>query len=228
MRRMAAHVAAARREHGCAVTITHVRDHATRSRLNAYTAAMGVTSVHAGATHPTCSSASRDIVARWHACPPFLQAVHSALLHGKDMVWQRFWRHLAAALGRHPRCMASVPPDKHASVVLARVSPPNRCGKASHCMGSVMSPILIKTTKGSYATLWQRRGDNVSAEETDCQSTTWWTRGCVEERLVLQGLADLWSAGTEVAMREHTTRGVTHAPRRRHWGRSNLAMTKGG
>ena len=69
MRRMAAHVAAARREHGCAVTITHVRDHATRSRLNAYTAAMGVTSVHAGATHPTCSSASEDIVARWHACP---------------------------------------------------------------------------------------------------------------------------------------------------------------
>ena len=172
MRRMAAHVAAARREHGCAVTITHVRDHATRSRLNAYTAAMGVTSVHAGATHPTCSRASRDLVARWHACPPFLHAVHSALLLGKDMVWQRFWRHLAAALGRHPRCMASVPPDKNASVVLARVSPPNRCGKASRCMGSVQSPIVMKATKGSYATLWQRRGDNVSAEATACQGTT--------------------------------------------------------
>ena len=91
MRRIAAHVAAALRENGCAATIMHVRDQAARSRLNAYTATMCATSVHAAATHPTCSSASEDIVARWHACPPFLQALHSALLHGKDMVWQRFW-----------------------------------------------------------------------------------------------------------------------------------------
>src|SRR5262249_2759483 len=91
-----------------------------------------------------------------------------------------------------------------------------------------MSPISTKTAKGSNATLWRRRGDNVSAEETGCQGTTWWTRGCVGERLVLQGFAVLWRAGTEVAVREHTPRGVTHAPRRRHWRRSNLAMMKGG
>src|SRR5262249_15428001 len=46
------------------------------------------------ATNPTCSSASRNIVARWHACHPLLKALNSALLHGKDMTWPRFWYHL--------------------------------------------------------------------------------------------------------------------------------------
>ena len=51
-RRIAAHVAAALREPGFAVTITPVWDHATRSCLNAYTATMLAASVHAGSHEP--------------------------------------------------------------------------------------------------------------------------------------------------------------------------------
>src|SRR5262245_45264522 len=88
--------------------------------------------------------------------------------------------------------------------------------------------MVTKTTEGSNATLWRCRGDNVSAEETGCQGTIWLKQRYAGKKLVLQGLAALWSAGTVVALHEHTPRGVTHAPRRRHWRRSNLAMTKGG
>ena len=59
-------------------------------------------------------------MARWHACQSLLKALNSSLLHGKDMTWQRFWYHLEAALGRHPRCMDYGPPDENASVVLLR------------------------------------------------------------------------------------------------------------
>jgi hypothetical protein len=38
------------------------------------------------------------------------------------MTWQRFWYHLEAALGRHPRCMDYGPPDENARVVLLRAS----------------------------------------------------------------------------------------------------------
>ena len=51
-RRIAAHVAAALRERGFAVTVTHVRDHAARSSLNACTATMLAASVHAGSHEP--------------------------------------------------------------------------------------------------------------------------------------------------------------------------------
>src|SRR5215471_11580965 len=88
--------------------------------------------------------------------------------------------------------------------------------------------MVTKTTEGSNATLWRWRGDNVSAEETGCQGTTWLKQRYAGKKLVLQGLAALWSAGMEVALHEHTTRVGTHVPRRRHWRRSNLAMTKGG
>ena len=59
-------------------------------------------------------------MARWHACQSLLKALNSSLLHGKDMTWQRFWYHLEAALGQHPRFMDYLPPDKNASVVLLR------------------------------------------------------------------------------------------------------------
>jgi hypothetical protein len=101
--------------------------------------------------------------------------------------------------------MASVPPDKNMSVMLLRAYYRLTAEAKPAVHGLRAVPILMKTTKGSHATLWRRRGDNVSAEATGCQGMIWWTRGCVGERLVLQGLAVLWSAGTEVAVREHTT-----------------------
>jgi hypothetical protein len=51
---------------------------------------------------------------------PLLKAFNTYLLRGKDLTWQRFWRHLEATLGRHPRFMDYVPPDKNASVVFLR------------------------------------------------------------------------------------------------------------
>ena len=51
---------------------------------------------------------------------PLLKALNTYLLRGKDMTWQRFWRHLEATLGRNPRFMDYVPPDTNASVVFLR------------------------------------------------------------------------------------------------------------
>jgi len=51
---------------------------------------------------------------------PLLKAFNTYLLRGKDLTWPRFWRHLEATLGRHPRFMDYVPPDKNASVVFLR------------------------------------------------------------------------------------------------------------
>jgi hypothetical protein len=51
---------------------------------------------------------------------PLLKAFNTYLLRGHDLTWPRFWRHLAATLGRHPRFMDYVPPDNNASVVFLR------------------------------------------------------------------------------------------------------------
>ena len=51
---------------------------------------------------------------------PLLKALNGYLLHGKDMTWQRFWRHIEATLGRNPRFVDYVPPDKNASAVFLR------------------------------------------------------------------------------------------------------------
>jgi hypothetical protein len=51
---------------------------------------------------------------------PLLKAFNTSLLRGTDLTWQRFWRHLEARLGRNPRFMDYVPPDKNASVVFLR------------------------------------------------------------------------------------------------------------
>jgi hypothetical protein len=51
---------------------------------------------------------------------PLLKALNTSLLRGKDLTWQHFWRHLEAILGRNPRFMDYVPPDKNASVVFLR------------------------------------------------------------------------------------------------------------
>ena len=51
---------------------------------------------------------------------PLLKALNTYLLRGKDLTWQRFWRHLEVSLGRHPRFMDYVPPDTNASVVFLR------------------------------------------------------------------------------------------------------------
>jgi hypothetical protein len=51
---------------------------------------------------------------------PLLKAFNSYLLRDKEMTWERFWRHLEATLGRNPRFMDYVPPDKNASVVFLR------------------------------------------------------------------------------------------------------------
>jgi hypothetical protein len=48
---------------------------------------------------------------------PLLKAFNAYLLSDKDMTWQSFWRQAAAALGRNPRFVDYVPPDKHASAV---------------------------------------------------------------------------------------------------------------
>ena len=48
---------------------------------------------------------------------PLLKALNYLPPRGKDLTWQRFWRHLEATLGRNPRFMDYVPPDKNASVV---------------------------------------------------------------------------------------------------------------
>jgi hypothetical protein len=51
---------------------------------------------------------------------PLLKALNTYLLRGKDMTWQRFWRHLEATLGRNPRFVDYVSPDTNASVVFLR------------------------------------------------------------------------------------------------------------
>ena len=51
---------------------------------------------------------------------PLLKALNSSLLRGKEMTWQGFWQRLEATLGRNPRFMDYVPPDKNASVVFLR------------------------------------------------------------------------------------------------------------
>jgi hypothetical protein len=48
---------------------------------------------------------------------PLLQALNDYLLRGKDMTWQSFWRQAEATLGRNPRFMDYVPPDKNAGAI---------------------------------------------------------------------------------------------------------------
>ena len=48
---------------------------------------------------------------------PLLKALNAYLLRGKDMTWQSFWRQAEATLGRNPRFMDYVPPDKNAGAV---------------------------------------------------------------------------------------------------------------
>jgi hypothetical protein len=46
-----------------------------------------------------------------------LKALNDYLLRSKDMTWQSFWRQAEATLGRNPRFMDYVPPDKNAGAV---------------------------------------------------------------------------------------------------------------
>ena len=48
---------------------------------------------------------------------PLLKALNDYLLRSKDMTWQSFWRQAEAILGRNPRFMDYVPPDKNAGAV---------------------------------------------------------------------------------------------------------------
>jgi hypothetical protein len=48
---------------------------------------------------------------------PLLKALNDYLLRGKDMAWPAFWRHAQASLGRNPRFVDYVPPDKNAGAV---------------------------------------------------------------------------------------------------------------
>jgi hypothetical protein len=48
---------------------------------------------------------------------PLLKALNDYLLRSKDMTWQSFWRQAEATLGRNPRFMDYVPPDKNAGAV---------------------------------------------------------------------------------------------------------------
>jgi len=48
---------------------------------------------------------------------PLLKALNDYLLRGKDLTWQSFWRQAEATLGRNPRFMDYVPPDKNAGAV---------------------------------------------------------------------------------------------------------------
>lgn len=48
---------------------------------------------------------------------PLLKAFNDYLLRGQNMTWQSFWRQAEAILGRNPRFVDYVSPDKHAGVV---------------------------------------------------------------------------------------------------------------
>jgi hypothetical protein len=48
---------------------------------------------------------------------PLLKALNDHLLSGKTVTWESFWRHAEAALGRNPRFVDYVPPDKNAGMV---------------------------------------------------------------------------------------------------------------
>jgi hypothetical protein len=48
---------------------------------------------------------------------PLLKALNDYLLRNKDMTWQSFWRQAEATLGRNPRFMDYVPPDRNAGAV---------------------------------------------------------------------------------------------------------------
>ena len=48
---------------------------------------------------------------------PLLKALNDYLLSGKTMTWASFWRQAEAALGRNPRFVDYVPPDKNAGMV---------------------------------------------------------------------------------------------------------------
>ena len=50
-----------------------------------------------------------------------------------------------------------------------------------------MKSSIVTKPQGQQRDFWRRRGDNVSAER-QLWGMTWWKRGCVGERLVLQGL----------------------------------------
>jgi len=45
---------------------------------------------------------------------PLLKALNDYLLSSQDMTWPAFWRKAEAALGRNPRFVDYVPPDKNA------------------------------------------------------------------------------------------------------------------
>jgi hypothetical protein len=48
---------------------------------------------------------------------PLLKALNDYLLRNKDMTWQSFWRRAEVTLGRNPRFVDYVPPDKNAGAV---------------------------------------------------------------------------------------------------------------
>jgi hypothetical protein len=48
---------------------------------------------------------------------PLLKALNDYLLSGKTMTWASFWRQAEAVLGRNPRFVDYVPPDKNAGIV---------------------------------------------------------------------------------------------------------------
>jgi len=48
---------------------------------------------------------------------PLLKALNDYLLRNKDMTWQSFWRQAESTLGRNPRFMDYVPPDRNAGAV---------------------------------------------------------------------------------------------------------------
>src|SRR6266852_861202 len=48
---------------------------------------------------------------------PLLKALNDDLLSSKTMTWASFWRQAEAALGRNPRFVNYVPPDKNAGIV---------------------------------------------------------------------------------------------------------------
>lgn len=48
---------------------------------------------------------------------PLLKALNDSLLSGKDLTWPAFWQQAHTTLGRNPRFVDYVPPDKHAGAV---------------------------------------------------------------------------------------------------------------
>lgn len=51
---------------------------------------------------------------------PLLKALNDAILHGQNLVWGTFWKHLEATFGHNPRFLDYVPPDQNASIIFLR------------------------------------------------------------------------------------------------------------